>query len=117
MRNGFKCTIANKIKAAKKVAYFLFPCLGRQALNMQRRRRLQIQSLQLMLGKITQFEMFAVSARTGQQRQVPREGFDQTRFARAVRAEQPDAGFRRNTKLNFIENNLAAVADVSLGNM
>src|SRR5690625_7120415 len=74
----------------------------------------QIQRLQLILGKVTQAKIFSCDALTRQQRQLPCQGFYQAGFTRTIGAEQTNAGIRQYAEADIVQHWRRSVTDVRL---
>ena len=81
---------------------------------MQERAGIQIQGLQLMLGKVADGQMLATGTITRHQRALTPECIHQGRLARTIGTQQPDPAARQQGQVNAVEDCSTAVPGLAI---
>ena len=105
-----------EIKAAQEVSYLLFGGPWRQALQVQERAGVQVQRFQLVLGEVTDGQVFATGSFTGKQRTGATQCIHKGGLAGAVRAQQADPGPRQQGDVNVPQDGGIAMARYAVSN-
>src|SRR5690606_9759568 len=100
---------AVKIEATEEVAQLLLAGLWRQPGQVQQRAGLGVETVELVLGEITDRQVFAGFQLAGDQWQRPGQGLDQGRLAGTIGAEYADARARRQLQLDVLQDRLAVI--------
>src|SRR5690606_6915371 len=109
------CLFAAEVEAAEEIADLLLARLRADALQVQDRAGVEVKRFQLVLREITERQMFAFGARTVQQRDRPGQAFQEGGFTGTVAAEQADAAAGVNAQIDFLQQDLLAVAQIGVG--
>ncbi|CAJ0800102.1 hypothetical protein LMG18090_03947 [Ralstonia mannitolilytica] len=102
--DGCSRHVAAEIEAAEKVAQLLLAHVGGQARQVQQRRGVVVQRLELVLGKVADLQAFAAADRARQRRQRIGQRFHERRLALAVGAQQADALAGLDRKRQVLED-------------
>src|SRR5690554_1067901 len=105
-----------EIKAAQEVSYLLLGGPWCQALQVQERAGVQVQRLQLVLGEVTDGQVFATGSLTGKQRTGATQCIHKGGLAGAVRAQQADPGPRQQGDVNVPQDRGIAMARYAVSN-